>query len=127
MARKKKEADDLWPADFRVINTIKTPAAIMKEQGAFLARKTDEMLDVEIVQYGAAQEQFNVSHAVDFLVPTPPRDEQLRIERWITERTAIIDGVANRIEGGTNRLTELRTALISAAVTGKIDVRGEAA
>ena len=31
---------------------------------------------VEVVQYGAAQEQFNISHAVNFWTPVPPRAEQ---------------------------------------------------
>ncbi|MGS6395252.1 hypothetical protein ACVG01_22255 [Pseudomonas aeruginosa] len=34
---------------------------------------------VEVVQYGAAQEQFNISHAVDFLIPVPPVEEQSQI------------------------------------------------
>lgn len=36
---------------------------------------------VEIVQYGAAQEQFNISHAVNFWTPQPPRQEQDAIRR----------------------------------------------
>lgn len=34
-----------------------------------------------------------------------------------------IDGLVARVPDGIDRLKELRTALISAAVTGKIDIR----
>jgi type I restriction enzyme S subunit len=38
---------------------------------------------VEVVQYGAAQEQFNISHAVNFWLPVPPRQEQDRIAAFL--------------------------------------------
>jgi len=78
---------------------------------------------VEMVQYGAAQEQFNVSHAVEFLVPCPPADEQTTIAAALDHHTAEIDALMGAIRRGIGRLAEFRTALISAAVTGKIDVR----
>jgi hypothetical protein len=41
--------------------------------------------------------------------------------------TARIDALVAKVRDATDRLRELRTALISAAVTGKIDVRDEVA
>jgi type I restriction enzyme S subunit len=82
---------------------------------------------VEIVQYGAAQEQFNVSHAAEFLVPCPPATEQHAIAAALEQHTAEIDGLIGTVHRGIDRLSEFRTALISAAVTGKIDVREESA
>lgn len=82
---------------------------------------------VEMVQYGAAQEQFNVSHAVEFRVPCPPPDEQTTIAAALDHQTAEIDALMAAICRGIDRLAEFRTALISAAVTGKIDVREESA
>ena len=38
-----------------------------------------------------------------------------------------MDALVARVLDASDRLKELRTALISAAVTGKIDLRGEAA
>jgi type I restriction enzyme S subunit len=62
-----------------------------------------------------------------FTTPIPPLHEQGQIVAWIRQEVrkidALIDGIRNAIE----HLQELRTALISAAVTGKIDVRGEIA
>jgi type I restriction enzyme S subunit len=78
---------------------------------------------VEVVQYGAAQEQFNISHAVNFWTPTPPRDEQDRIVEYLDQETRKLDMLSADAERAIDLLQERRTALISAAVTGKIDVR----
>jgi type I restriction enzyme S subunit len=78
---------------------------------------------VEVVQYGAAQEQFNVRHAVDFRVPMPKRDEQDSIATTLTDHEATIDSLKSRVSTAVERLKEYRAALITAAVTGKIDVR----
>jgi type I restriction enzyme, S subunit len=82
---------------------------------------------VEVVQYGAAQEQFNVSHAVDFVLALPPPREQEHISAVLDRQTARIDALAAKVREAVERLKELRTAFISAAVTGKIDVRQEVA
>jgi type I restriction enzyme S subunit len=58
------------------------------------------------------------------LVPKPPITEQVAIVNWIDERVAKIYRLVEMISEAIDRLKEYRTALISAAVTGKIDVRG---
>jgi type I restriction enzyme S subunit len=78
---------------------------------------------VESVQYGAAQEQFNVSHAVNFLVPVPPFEEQRKIAIELNQKAAAVEALLEKIRDAIDCLKDLRTALISAAVTGKIDVR----
>lgn len=82
---------------------------------------------VEVVQYGAAQKQFNISHAVDFLYPFPPLDEQRRISAFLGQAEVQLREVQVLSERHIALLREYRTALISAAVTGQIDVRGEVA
>ncbi len=77
---------------------------------------------VEIVQYGAAQKQFNISHAVDFAFPFPPLPEQVAIAAYLDEETAKLDALVGKVEEAVERLQEYRTALITAAVTGKINV-----
>lgn len=79
---------------------------------------------VEVVQYGAAQEQFNISHAVDFWVATPPRPEQDAIAGHLLSEMTKIDALITEAQRGIDLLKERRSALISAAVTGRIDVRG---
>jgi len=60
------------------------------------------------------------------VTPIPPLEEQDRIVAFVRSNTTRIDTLIARVEAAALRLTELRTALISAAVTGQIDV-GEAA
>jgi len=57
----------------------------------------------------------------------PPKPEQEAITDFVASETAKIDTLAAEAEDATNLLQERRTALISAAVTGQIDVRGLAA
>lgn len=56
----------------------------------------------------------------------PPPEEQRRIVEHIDDFTARIGGLIAKVREGIEKLREYRTALISAAVTGKIDVREEA-
>ncbi len=58
-------------------------------------------------------------------VPLPDVEEQRAILAWIRARTHTIDNIVKTGEGAIVKLNEYRSALISAAVTGKIDVRGE--
>jgi type I restriction enzyme S subunit len=82
---------------------------------------------VEVVQYGAAQEQFNVSHAADFCIALPPRAEQDAVAAFLNRETSRHDDLVAKVSEAIERLKELRTALISAAVTGKINVREKVA
>jgi type I restriction enzyme S subunit len=79
---------------------------------------------VEVVQYGAAQEQFNISHAVNFWIPVPPRQEQDRIAACLDSEHEKAQGLIHQAQSAVSLLQERRSALISAAVTGQIDVRG---
>lgn len=76
---------------------------------------------VEIVQYGAAQEQFNINHAVDFLVPKPRRNEQDAIAKFLNHETAKIDALVSEQEKLIALLQEKRQAVISHAVTKGLD------
>jgi type I restriction enzyme S subunit len=56
-------------------------------------------------------------------IATPPHAEQRAIARFLDRETAKIDTMIATVETAIERLQEYRTALITAAVTGKIDVR----
>jgi len=60
-------------------------------------------------------------------VPCPPSDEQRKIVIYIDQQTGYIEEMRRKIEKSIGMLREYRTVLISAAVTGKIDVREEVA
>lgn len=53
--------------------------------------------------------------------------EQWAIVKFIEQETDRIDALFSKVRDSIDKLSEYRTALISAAVTGKIDVRKEVA
>ena len=57
-------------------------------------------------------------------IPVPPLPEQTAIAAYLDEETAKLDALVGTVEEAVERLQEYRTALITAAVAGKIDVRG---
>jgi type I restriction enzyme S subunit len=61
----------------------------------------------------------------DLVLFLPPLEEQIQLAAFLDRETART--LVAQVRDAIDRLKELRIALISAAVTGKIDVRGEAA
>ena len=60
-----------------------------------------------------------------YRVPFPGTSEQHSITVFLDRKTAKIDALIAKVDEAIDHLREFRTALISAAVTGKIDVREE--
>ncbi|SPK72680.1 Restriction modification system DNA specificity domain protein [Cupriavidus taiwanensis] len=84
--------------------------------------------DVAVRQFaegsgGAIQQHFNIGTAVNLVVPVPPEKEQIEIASFLDEETKRLDRLKLAAEHSVELLTERRAALITAAVTGKIDVR----
>jgi type I restriction enzyme S subunit len=90
----------------------------------FLALHADYVQN-QIKRTWSAGTQPNISMAAieRLLVTAPPLDEQRTIAAYLDRETAHIDALIAKVEAMIERLEEYRTALISAAVTGKIDVR----
>jgi len=78
---------------------------------------------VDLASYGAAQKQFNVADAIEFIFPVPPLNEQNEIASFVENTRNNFDNLSQKAQLQIELLKERRTALISAAVTGKIDVR----
>lgn len=80
---------------------------------------------IESVLSGGSGLANNIAQGVvkDLVIAIPPREEQYRIVSFVDSGVARIDALITRIRAAITHLHELRTALISAAVTGKIDVR----
>jgi type I restriction enzyme S subunit len=57
------------------------------------------------------------------LIPCPPKNEQEEIINYIISQKLRNFNLINSLKKLINRLSEYRSALISSAVTGKIDVR----
>lgn len=63
----------------------------------------------------------------NLVIALPPEEEQKSIASYLDQEMTRIDRLVEKVEAAINRLQEYRTALITAAVTGKIDVREAAA
>lgn len=59
----------------------------------------------------------------DTLVALPPKFEQVAIAKYLDRETVTINKLHDQLDNSVKRLQEYRSALISSAVTGKIDVR----
>lgn len=68
------------------------------------------------------------STLMNFIIPLPPSvEEQRAIVAHLDQRVALIDALTSKAEQSIALLKERRSALITAAVTGQIDLREEAA
>ncbi|MBZ8142940.1 restriction endonuclease subunit S [Rubrivivax gelatinosus] len=59
----------------------------------------------------------------DFEIALPPEETQAGIVSYLDKATEAIDAQCRKVQAAIDRLTEYRGALITNAVTGKIDVR----
>lgn len=82
-----------------------------------IARRLDDLADVSTVP------QINNKHIYPAKFPHPPKHVQEEIVAFLDSATTQIDQLVRNVEGAIARLTEYRQALITSAVTGKIDVR----
>lgn len=73
---------------------------------------------------GGAMTRFTLEIIRRFTVVAPPYHEQRAIAEYLDRETGTLDRLTECIEAAIERLHEYRAALITAAVTGKIDVRG---
>lgn len=84
---------------------------------------------MEVNSPGAAgrNKTIRVGQFLDEVIPVPPIAEQRQIVRRFRIDETRLSDLVGRLREAIDCLKELRTALISAAVTGKIDVREEVA
>ncbi len=80
-------------------------------------RRLDDIADVSTVP------QINNKHINPEKFPLPPIEEQRRIVDHLRKKTSAFEKLIYLAEEQIQLMQERRTALISAAVTGKIDVR----
>ncbi|MEU3468833.1 restriction endonuclease subunit S [Streptomyces sp. NPDC006687] len=88
---------------------------------ALLSRQTAEYWDYQVM--GATFRRLNLGTLARTPVPLPAIQEQRRIAVYLDEQTAKIDTLIAEAERFIELSRERRSALITAAVTGQIDVR----
>lgn len=75
---------------------------------------------------GATLKTIGMADVRTIVTPVPPLQEQEAIIAYVAEQTSRLDTLTTEAQRAIDLLQERRTALISAAVTGQIDVRSTA-
>ncbi len=81
-------------------------------------------VQLDNLMIGSTFKRVNVEDIRGLVVPMPPEKEQQLIADYLNSETGQFDSLLAECQGTIGLLQERRSALISAAVTGKIDVRG---
>jgi type I restriction enzyme S subunit len=81
---------------------------------------------IELQATGASSSMLNIGQStiLELEIALPSIEEQFAITTFLDRETAKLDTLTAEAQRGIELFKERRTALISAAVTGKIDVRG---
>ncbi len=83
------------------------------------------LVQVSLLKAGSTIQHFGPSHLSRMTIALPRSlDEQEAIANYLDSETSKISRLMTRVDSAIARLTEYRQALITSAVTGKIDVRG---
>jgi type I restriction enzyme S subunit len=92
---------------------------------AYAMNSASARSQIEVVLSGGSGLANNIAQEVvkDLLFAQPWLPEQRAIVAFLDRETARIDAFVAKVHEAIDRLKEFRNALISAAVTGKIDVR----
>jgi type I restriction enzyme S subunit len=107
------------------LKALKAQAAVVPEYLAYFIAGMQSPLLFAWRKEGATVESLELDLIANTLIPLPPVSQQRIIVNYLKRETATIDVLTAKINVAIERLKEYRTALISAAVTGKIDVRDE--
>ena len=81
-------------------------------------------VQIDLQNRGGAQGFLSLGDIRNLVFPKIPLMEQKAIVTYLTDKTSKIDNLITKSTKAIDLLKEKRTALISAVVTGKIDVRG---
>ena len=85
------------------------------------------ILQLANMMIGSTFKRINVEEIRSFVMPSPPATEQADIADFLETELNGFDTLTTEAQRAIDLLQERRTALISAAVTGQIDVRGAVA
>ncbi|RGP54108.1 hypothetical protein ASB58_14170 [Pseudomonas abyssi] len=107
----------------RIAKVVITPR--VKANYLWLGINSEVMREqVKLTASGATVFHTSPEKVGDCLMALPPCEEQLQIAAFAEEFHLELDSLIEQVRSTVGLLRERRSALISAAVTGKIDVRG---
>jgi restriction endonuclease S subunit len=86
-------------------------------------RRWRDLIELEATGSSPSMQNISQSDIVNLPMYLPPIDTQLDVLRRLDEQTAKVDALIAETERFVELSRERRVALITAAVTGQIDVR----
>jgi type I restriction enzyme S subunit len=107
-----------------LIRLIARPNKITKDFIRFLMASRSIATQIELLATGATMQHFGPTHLCRMKIALPPIVDQLKILDQLTAQCDRINALEIEVQAAISLLQERRAVLISAAVTGKIDVRG---
>lgn len=124
--------------NFAVVRDSDVPCQLNQRVGRFLVQKKELLPGFlvyliqapyfydQILLQATGTAQFNVSggQIESVLIALPPLDAQRLMVGFLDARCAEIDALQRKTEQALESLYEFRMAIVTSAVTGKIDVRG---
>jgi len=96
---------------------------ITKDYIFFIVQSNMFFEQINNLQTGSTMQHFGPYHLQQMYITLPSLDEQKNLVRHVKRVIADIDRLIEKAQQAVELMQERRTALISAAVTGKIDVR----
>lgn len=118
-----------WQADFSGFCSgefiVLEPKKVIGMYLVCLLRNPNFIDFVDSLTYGVKMPRLSPEQFMNLEIPFPDNNEQEKIASFIREETSKLDPFISKIEKSIELLKEYRSALITAAVTGKIDVREE--
>lgn len=115
-----------WDWEFSIFVSlclIKLGPQLSAQFAEYVFRSSSIQIQIEDGTKQSTVTNLHLEKIAGFKFPVPPFDEQLEIVRYLDDETARLDALTGEVCSAVTLLKERRTALISAAVTGKIDVR----
>jgi len=97
---------------------------LSSEYAYLLVTSKGVVSELSLESKGSTMENLNTETLGRVRLPLPPLSEQEAILEHVHEISGQFAALINEAEDGIKLITERRSALISATVTGKIDVRG---
>lgn len=102
---------------------IRLSESALPEYALFVLKSGVIFQQLDLAMVGSTFKRINVDNIRNFSITQPPYNEQISIVNELKRVVEKYDELVSKAQATINLVSERRTALISAAVTGKIDVR----
>lgn len=96
---------------------------LLPEYAYLLITSEGIVAELSLASKGSTMDNLNTDTLGKILIPVPPNNEQVEILEYVEKALGKFKKLIQKAEQQISLMQERRTALISAAVTGKIDVR----